>query len=36
VKNYRCIIVMPEKMSKEKVKKFIWIEFFFFVKYFIV
>jgi cystathionine beta-synthase len=23
VKNYRCIIVMPEKMSKEKVKKFI-------------
>ena len=23
VKGYRCIIVMPEKMSKEKVKSFI-------------
>jgi cystathionine beta-synthase len=30
VKNYRCIIVMPEKMSKEKVNKSLSIEVFFF------
>ena len=28
VKNYRCIIVMPEKMSKEKVKKYLNRNFF--------